>query len=286
MPEKITLNRSNIVNGSNNTQLEFKFPTTTELKDKVISVEYLSLYNSWYNIDYGLYNNNSFQYKWWDTSGNLTQIYTISFPDGYFSIDTIQTYIEVEMNKKGHYVTVAEKTYYFFKLIDNPTFYSIDIELTPMYSTSQIPNSGILKGSNTWNFPATPQCIQVIINSTNNFGKLIGFSPNSYPSNVVSTKPVLRSNITPQLDPISSIVMRCSMIKNNLSTPNDVLITFSSGNASFGDLVEIKPNYQSTSNIANSTYDTFKITLTDQSYGQIKIIDPDILITLVIDEKK
>lgn len=284
--ETITLNSSNIIPFSNNSKFEYSFSSSVNLINKTVGVQSISIYYSWYNINASLYNNHRFQYKWFDANGELNDIFTIIIPDGNYDITALNLFIQASMTGNGHYTTYGGEKQFYISIIDNPTYYSFQITFTPMYSADQISqNNPVLRGSNTWAFPSTPTTPQLIVNSTGNFGKIIGFSAGVYPDTPQSIKTRINSNQTPEISPITSIIVRCSLVKNSFSIPNDILYTFSQGSSSFGDLIEIKPSYLSTSNITNGSYNSFTLQLFDQNYKPINIIDNQILITLVIQDK-
>lgn len=284
--ETITLNESNIVPFSHNSKFEYAFTSSVNFKNKVVGIQSISLYYSWYNINASLYNNHKLQYKWFDTNGELNDVFTITIPDGNYDINALNLYIQSTMTTNGHYTTFNNEKQFYISMVDNPTYYSFQITFTPMYSQSQITqNNPIIKGNNTWEFPLNPLTPQLIINSTNNFGKILGFTAGAYPDVPQNVKFRINSNITPEISPITSIIARCSLVKNSFSIPNDIIYTFSQGSASFGDLIEIKPSYLSTNNITDGSYNSFSLQLFDQNYKQIHIIDKQILITLVIQDK-
>ena len=77
----IIFTRSNIVSGSNNTTLLYKFPNTVSFPNHEIALSSLAMYYAWRNIDLALYGNNTLTYTWEDAA-NVVTTYPITILDG------------------------------------------------------------------------------------------------------------------------------------------------------------------------------------------------------------
>ena len=282
--QNLTLNENNVVRGTYNTKYEHTFNSVQSFVNKEIALTNLQIYYSWYNINSRLYNNNSLQYKWFDTTGNLTQTYSIVFSDGFYDVTSINLYIQSVLKARGHYFKPSVNTLspiYHISVRDNPTYYSFEIVLTKIpiaLPDSYQPLSG-------WALPSVATFPQVIINSTNNFGKLIGFTPQTIPLNVTAEGVdtyTIQSNLVPVISPITSLVMRCNLARNDIASPNDIIYTFSQGNESYGSLLNISPNNLIWTKVASGQYNSISVQFYDQNYNPIEIKDSQLIMNLVI----
>ena len=60
--------------------------------------------------------------------------------------------------------------------------------------------------------------MQIVIND-NNFTKIIGFNAGTYPPTVQTTNKSYISDFTPQVNPISAIVITNNLVKQKYTTP-------------------------------------------------------------------
>jgi hypothetical protein len=289
--QSLLLNSSNVVPSTDNTKYEYMFKTPISLTNKEIAVANLSMYYSWANLDKDLYNNVNFAYRWFDTSGNLTQLNTITIPDGNYNVDSINLFIQAYMVSKGHYTLDSQnKQRYFISVRENPSYYTVEFVIDPMFSKSQAGtgNNVIYRtGDTRWAFPTTPTTPQILFPSTSNFNKILGFDKGVYyPTNPQSTTAKPNSVFVPEIDPASSIVMVCNMVNSEYSTPNTLLFSFSQGSVPYGSLFELKPSTLLFSPIMNSNYQSLSIQLFDQNFKPVKIKDPQISLTLVIQDRE
>ena len=281
----LILNSTNVVANSNNTKFIYQFPSAVTFEaGSQIAVSSINMYYSWFNINGNLYNNNTFSYVWFDATGALTVTVKVVIPNGNYSIATLNDYIQSVLVTNGHYIvqTSTGKFVYHIEMLTNPTYYAVQLNVYYMMTQATATASGYTKGSNTWIFPATNLCPQVIIPSTNTFKSLIGFNSGNYPSASASTSQSFLSAVTPTLSPVSSVVMTCSLCEQKYSLPDNVLFCFTSGNTSFGDMINIQQSALSFVNIRSGTYNQVQISLTDQNYGMMNINDPQLVIMLTI----
>jgi hypothetical protein len=291
--ETLFLNQKNIVEGSNNSVLTYNFKNGVNFnKGTRISLKSLTMFYSWFNIDEKSYNNNKFQYKWWGASGDLDETFTVTIPDGNYSIETINEALQFELLKNKHYVeyTVSGKTsnFYFIEFVSNPALYKYQINLYYMPTNQQnIDTYNYTKPTGaTWNFPTIGSTSQIIVMSSNNFKKLIGFSSGTYPSTLKTTKQAIVGDLIPEIDPVSSIMMTCSIVNQKFSTPSTYLYSFTNNASQFGGLLDVQPYIYSWCNVGEGQYDNMTISFYDQNGNTIKILDPQMNIALVIEQQE
>jgi hypothetical protein len=286
--ETVFFNNSNIVNRANN-QLVYRFTNTTKFKNAKIALKSISMYYSWFNISED-YSNNQFQYTWFDNTGVLNQTITVHIPSGSYSIETLNEYFQSQMIANGHYVTRTVNSQvsniYFFELVSNSTFYKFQINSYPMPTSVQ--NDATYQYTKpvgaTWIYPAVATTPQIIIQTTNNFKTLLGFLPGSYPPVVQQTKYDVLGQEVPQIDPVSSLLLTCSLVNQRYSYPNTILYSFVNNASSFGSTLTSEPNALSWARIADGSYNEISLSIIDQSFNNISILDPMMVIALLIDQ--
>lgn len=277
----IIINSSNVVDNGMNDTYTYRFPAgAVEFKDDQIAVSSVNIFYSWNNIDSSVYSNNSFTYTW--TDGNT---YTVTFPDGgYYEISDLNTYFQSIMFANTHYLlnSTTGKIMYFLEFVENSIFYSVQYNAYVMPTT--LPSGFSLPAGSSWSLPVSAQTPQITISSSNNFGSLIGYSSGTYPASPSVSTYSATSDITPQLSPVSSLVMSCSLLNNRYSLPSTLLFSFAP-NTTFGSLISVFPPEYSFVDIQNGQYTDFTIKFTDQLLRTIHIQDSNIVIMLTIRNK-
>ena len=297
--QTIVLNRKNVIDNTNNTRYEYKFPKPVNLNNKEIALASLNMYYSWPNIQ-SMYNNNVFTYKWWDFYGNLTSVQNVIIPDGNYSISTLSAFVQSQMLLRGHYLidTKTGNKVYFIEFIENPTYYACEMTFTsvpsktsydpiiythPNQPTTYVDATGttIYKG---WDFPATKQYPQVIMSSSSNMKDFLGFVAGTYPNSSVSVSTLydILGTIAPQTYPVSAINIQSNLCKSDIAIPDNILYSFSQGNANYGDLILKEPQNLIWMKIIDGTYSKMYLTFIDQDFNPMIILDNQINIIILI----
>ncbi len=101
----------------------FSFGVGTQFKDNQIAFQEMILYYSWFNIS-AANGNNTFSYNWPMVNGGPTQ-FTITLPDGYYSVDDINLNIQTAMISNLHYLnSPSQGTFvYLLEIQSNGTYY-------------------------------------------------------------------------------------------------------------------------------------------------------------------
>jgi hypothetical protein len=281
MSNCLVLNSSNVIGRDNNIyKYNFINGMFTIKEDSEIALSSITLPYSWFNIT-SAYNNNTFQIIWY---GSTTITYTVIIPDGFYLISDINNYLENFMIQNSLYLIDSSTGNYIFyvKLFTSSTYYSNQILCFAI--PSSLP-SGYTAPSGWAGFPiiaSTP--LFTVLN--NNLTVLLGFSAGSYPSITQSTNYSILSNLLPPVgSPVNSIIVRCSLIDNAVAMPTDILDSFPI-NATFGSNINYSPNYEKWISIRKGTYSNITITFVDQDFNNIVILDPNVIITLLIKNKK
>jgi len=306
----IVLNKSNITNSNNNSELSYKFPRDVVLDNHEIVLSHLNLYYSWFNVS-AANNNNKFSYIWpWVNSGSTE--FQVVLEDGYYSVSTLYEVLITHMVANGHFLVLSSdpsKYVYFIELAINPTFYAVEIQLSSLgkymsvngsaYTKSVAPvpagdaeQTPLFQTPTGWTVPdgdvyETPS---VNIPLGTNFGNLIGFNQNSTvtadPSGAtINSRYSIPNDFVATLNPQNSFIITCSLVSNNLSNPNNVLASFSvPGGAVIGS--QISPVTDIVwSQIAPGQYSELRLQILDQDYKPLVILDDSMLFVVSIRAK-
>jgi len=282
MSNCLVLNSENVISGGNNNIYKYRFINGMySIKDdSEICLSSITMPYSWFNIT-SSYNNNKFQIIWY---GTVTTTYTIILPDGFYLVSDINNYLENFMIQNSLYLIDSSTGNYIFyiKLFTSATYYSNQILSFAVPSSLPV---GYTAPVGWPGFPivaSTP--LFTVLN--NNLQSLLGFSAGSYPPiTQVSNYSVLSNLLPPVGSPVNSIIVRCSLVDNSVSMPTDILDSFSI-NSTFGSNINYSPNYEKWISIRKGTYSDITITFVDQNFNNISIIDSNVIITLLIKNKK
>jgi len=291
MPFYNLILNSNNVTGVYNNELVYSFingsfyiPPKSKMAVSQITIPY-----SWFNIS-KFNNNNSFSYRWYYGNG-LYQTYSVTISDGFYTIDDLQYYLEQYMISQNQYFTntVTQENLYYIKFQTNTTYYGIQLITSPIPSSTpsgySVPSAGF-NYNNSTNFGFTNSgytfCPSVIISSSNNFYKIIGFNTGIYPSAVTTYSYNVIGSLTPNLTPVNSLIILCDLINNNVSAQSNILDTMSI-TSSFGSNINYYPTFEKFVSLNSGKYTTFTLTIVDQNFNTVYMNDSNMLISLIIE---
>lgn len=279
----IVLNKNNIVSGSKNSVFKYTFNQSLRLNDCSLAIQSINMYYSWFNIsDY--FRNNKFSYVWFDNAGDLNTTIDVTIPDGYYTVELLNKFLQSELEKRGHYL-IQQSTgdfAYHIEFISNVSYYSVQLNVYAMMTEAQA-GTDFVKGSETWSYPLTATTPQLVVSNSSSFGDLIGYSNGSYPSTASNTNTTFLSNKTPNMTPVSSIKVVCSMTtQNGFSNPDGLLYSFTSGSVEFGGMIDREPKTESFVKVRDALYSSFTIELYDQDMRRLDIRDAETVIMLII----
>ena len=221
-------NVANLNNGNKTYQYNFIGGSMTIPENSEISISSATIPYSWRNISVA-YNNNSYRFFWPLTSSTYTQ-YTVTMPDGFYSLADINTFFQNFCITNGLYtINSAGQYVYYFSFNLNINYYAVQL-IGSLVPTS-IP-AGSSVPSNFAGFPTTTMAPGIGIG--NNFSSIIGFTQGNYPSTFISAVAYSSlSNTTVNATNVNALKIRCSLCSNNVSVPSDILDSIPI-NASYG----------------------------------------------------
>jgi len=292
MPSTIVFNQSSIVGPDNNT-LVYQFPSSVNFNHHAVAVESVSINYSWVNISSTLYNN-SFQYVWYEPAGAVT--YTVTFEDGLYELSDLNSRIQFEMIKNGHYLINAQgQNVYYFEFIVNSVRFSFQLNTFPVptaadfataaYSGWTTPVANPVAGTAAWvGFPTQYFNPQVNL-LPNNFYKILGF-PNLFSSSAnlgVNTNLSYLSTTSPQIQPNTNVYLSLSNIENAYANPSSIIHNLVVQGA-FGSTIVDKPNEYAWNKLIEGQYNQFRLQFLGSDLLPLNILDPDIVVVLLIKE--
>lgn len=272
MPYNLILNSSNVINNNNSIfKYTFSNGSFNIYENSEICISNIVIPYSWFNINQNYYNNATIAYKW----NNI--IYTCIFPNGFYLISDLNSYLQLYMISQNQYLTnISSGTnIYYISIIQNTTYYSNQIILYPI--PTSLP-SGYTAPAN-FVYSTTTQTPQLIIYY--GIGLILGFLPSTYPLISQSSIYTMLSNITPNATPVNSIIVRCDIINNGCSSPSDILDSFNI-NANFGSNVTYNNPYPKWVTISEGTFNSISIFFEDQNFNTLQCNDSNVLISLLI----
>jgi hypothetical protein len=278
----LVLNSSNAIqtNGYYNTfQYNFINGAFDVNKDSNLAITQITIPYSWFNVNGTFYNNATFQYNW--MVGTTVTTYTVTLPNGYYSTNDINNYLQSQMIANRTYLINSSGNFvYYLTIVTNQNYYSNQL-LSYAVPTS-LP-SGYTSPSGFVGFPSTPYTPQLII-LNNNFGSLIGYTDGSYPPSPLTTNYSALSNETPNATPVNSVIVRCSLVFNPVTSPSDIVDSFPISSV-FGSNINYTPSFEKKVEIRKGKYSTLTITLFDQNLNPLPAQDPNILMNFLISFK-
>jgi hypothetical protein len=137
--------------------------------------------------------------------------------------------------------------------------------------------AGFTAPPNWAGYPTVSRTPYAEILSTNHFDKFIGFTPGNF--GILSTlggPPTVayfaNSNQTPVGSIVNSLIIRCSLVNNNVSSQTDVIDAFAiSGN--FGRNLNFNNNIEKWIQLSSGDYSSFTVSIVDQNMIDIQILD-------------
>jgi len=142
--------------------------------------------------------------------------------------------------------------------------------------------SGWTAPANWVGYHSSSLCPQITITS-NNFGKIIGYTAGTYPSVNTANASTLNT-FTPLGSNVNSLIIRCSLVDNQVGVPTDVLDTMPV-NATFGSNINYQPPSLKWIKLSPGTYQYLTITFVDQNLNSILAQDPNVCISLLLKNK-
>ncbi|GMF35236.1 unnamed protein product [Phytophthora lilii] len=266
----------------NQHQYKYTFSRPVDLSKFEIGLGSISMYYSWMAIT-AERGNNKLKIIW--PTGTTTQTFTITIPDGTYEMSDLNNYLQWWSIQNNLYLTnsTTGQNYYFISVAANPSSYDIQFTMQPYKAVSgYTAASGALAFSTSG---YTPQ-IQIIDSGTNSFSSIVGLSQGTYPPAQQATLYSVLSDLTPVIDPVSSVIVGVSNLQNPLASNNQVLHSFTSAGVGFGGLITTSQGQGISYCPMQGTTNELLVSFYDDKMLPLKIIDANLCIRLLIRPKK
>ena len=290
----IVLNSNNLVPDGQNNKLVYKFPNSVVLTGKYIAVSSISMYYSWFNIT-ELNQNNYFTFTW--TSGIITTTYTVTLPDGFYEISTINDYIQWFCIQNGLYWTLSGLNYYPIEFLVNASRYAIQINT---YLIPTVAPVGATLPANFAGFPTVPQNsvvvippnLNVIMGYTANFTTDVNLNNSYIPSsganslvakNGAGTLSYISSS-APNVQPFNNVLFSITNINNPYSQPSSIIYSLNPRVTVGQQIYETPPNFM-WNKMIDGTYNELRLALLNNKLQPLIIKDSNMTILLTIRDK-
>ena len=124
----------------------------------------------------------------------------------------------------------------------------------------------------------------IILN--NGFREIVGFNVGQYPATSPYTSTYSKiSDVAPQISPISSLQITCSLASNPYSPQSKSIYAFGLPETPFGGNILINTPEYAFQQIINGSYNEFIVEIIDQNGLPVNIQDPQLCIVLVLRER-
>jgi hypothetical protein len=278
MSYTLVLNSKNVI-GANNNIFQYNFLNGFKIGENAeISVSAAQIPYSWYNVSY-FYQNTKFNLVFPTNATTITIPVTI--PDGFYTVPQLQSYIEKVCIDNNYYlINTAGNYVYYVALAYNIAAYKVQLVCSLVPTALTLPVGWTNPG---WTLPTVTRCPQIQV-LDNYFGKLIGFNIGTYPTTTIDNYDKV-SDYTPLGSNVNSVILRCNLVSNPVCMPSDILDSFAISNASFGSNINYEPSFQKWVKLSPGIFQNLSITLQDEQFNDIKILDPNSVITLIIRNK-
>ena len=251
------------------------FATPQKFNNTQISVSQVSMFNSFSNITEELGNNRMSVFF---PDGNTHKEYLINIPDGYYSVETFDTWLKKEFDKNYLYTTQGESMthLYPFHILQNNHYQTILIFGKVSAQDHTKPTEA------TWTMPPTNAALTPYFVVPQSLGKLFGYlettlgNGQGYMQNIPSTT-------VPAINQVQSLIFSCNLVGSSqgISYPSDLITTLPVAGVGYGSMISKSYAKREWFDIpSNSEFRELSIQVRDQILKQLKIHDTNILILL------
>ena len=316
----ITLTRANITNSDNNT-MSYDIPGSVNLEGSEIALSNLYMYYSWENINAAPLGNNVLYIMWpqldTDNAGNpLAAVQPptnipITIPAGIYEASDLNAYFQQFCILNNLYLinSTTGEYVYFIQLQANATRYALQFNSFSLPTSAQmtgyaeppggfcgtstfLPNAaggGFPSTSGTapgWAFPSKfADWAGFADNYQNPPGTIFAGLPTATAFTGLAAFPTgntsFLSTTTPEVNPNPVIYLNCNLIQNKYSTPQTFMYPIPA-KSGIAQLLSIEVSEFAWNKMTPGQAGTLRLFFTDVDGQPIKILDPNIIVTLVI----
>jgi hypothetical protein len=291
MASLITVNKSNVSSTQSNV-FNYNFPTgSVNFKKARVAVQSIIIPYSWLNLNNTSYNNTQLQII---MPVNVTGVYTpqtlnITIPNGFYQLSDINSYLQAQIIASGYYlVNASGANVYYLQLVANTNLNNAQLNVYPV--PTSLPSGYTYGSTGTWGptngtnaLPSTVNQVPQLVTLANNFGSLIGFaSSTTFPASATSSVTVsITSTLVPQITPVTSLYVGCSLVRNIYSNPTNILCNVGITSQYATNILYTPPELIFLP-ILEGNIPGFQIIFYDQSYNILPLVDSNLTVNLLI----
>lgn len=254
----------------------------------------LYIFYSWYNIT-AQFQNNTFAYQWPNSTGGYN-LFNVTVPDGFYSIDELSDFFQQVQQFNGTYLiddTGSPVTY--LSWIANTVYYSTTIIANPVPST--LPAGWSLPANYpAGGLPPTATDPSLVILPTNaaagsntpgqySFSKTLGISPGTYPDLNSSASGAIYTfdgQFPPVIESTNNVNVSVNFINNGSLSNNPTILTSFSPQVAFGEQINLTIYFPIFLPVADAFYQQVIITFLDENFLPLNVLDPHISGTILV----
>jgi hypothetical protein len=200
----------------------------------------------------------------------------VTTPGGHYGVEDLGSYLQSVVVANGTYLVDDTGGFvHYLELVASEVYYSLVWNVCPLPTT--LP-SGWTNPGNTA-LPTTGRTPRVTVLESA-FRNTLGVSAGTYPPQSSTSKFSKRSDKTPQVSPVQSTVLTCTLLKSEYANPQTVLASFSSANTKFGSTVDYRPTRLALSPTEDGQRSDFVVQFCGQSLSPVNTLDSNLVTTL------
>lgn len=274
MSKKIILTSKNY--DSINKNFTYVFPFPQDFTDYEMCVSQFNMFNSWFNISSAI-GNNTIRIGVPNANGSSYIDIIGTIPDGFYDSYSFNLYLQSLMYDNGLYYSTGIGTVTYFLSLDLlATEYKNSVTL---YKVSGFTlQNGTSYSSN--------RDIYLNVQFSSKLGELYGFTsnlrygPTSYSSSSSTSKIIIKSNLTPQVNPFNSIIVLCDVVNQlGFANPSDYLYSCALSSA-YGSMLQAKKVENVYVKCINRVAKSITLNLVDNYFNKLEVLDNNSMIIL------
>lgn len=289
-----------IFGGTNNVfpnTIRIAFPVAQKFARAEITLHSLNIPYSWFNISAQM-GNNVFQLQM--PSGTSYVTLSVTVPDGFYSIDDLNTWFQSFMLANGCYTWLtsdaSQTPIFYIHFVANPTYYRTTIYATPVpvsgglysypanYANNNPPPSsgtipscpGLIIGGVGLNFNSISYPAGSATPGVFSFSKTLGFTPGTYPPSGTSVAYNMNGQFAPMIETTNIINVELNCVSNSTISPNPRVVAQISPNVGFGSLITYQPFQPLWLPITDGQYESITIRFVDEFFNPLNNQDGNI----------
>ena len=243
-------------------KFKYTLPQTTSFEQHEIGLVQCSIYNSFFNIT-AERDNNQFTIIW---NANTIVSHNFVLVDGHYDLSQLNYAIQNFCLAEDLYMIDKDgKPVFFIEIIANAIIYGAQLSIFALPTAAEATTlQYTIPIGATWSLPVTASTPQFEFTQSA-FGTIIGFTPGTFPSSILTTDQSFVSDLTPTVDFISSIFMTSNLVSSQYSNPSNILTNIPITEA-FGKMLITKNSTPLYIPVVKSKYSSIEICLSGNPY--------------------